>query len=211
MATTIALARGAARRRRWHDRRSRVGAGVGRLARMGRRDFLDWGHEMSWTDALPAIGSFLAGPAGGLVGSGIEWLAEKLGASDKTVEGIKQTLAGMSPADLLEAKKIDIEFQKFCLDNNIKLQLAQIAVNQEEAKSSSFFVSGGRPFILWVCGVAFAYVAIVEPIARFIAQVGFHYEGAFPVIDTNLTLQVLGGLLGLGALRSWDKKNGTAL
>lgn len=165
---------------------------------------------MAWTDALPAIGSFLGGPAGGLVGSGIEWLAEKFGASDKTVEGIKQTLAGMKPEDLLEAKKIDIEFQKFCLDNNIKLQLAQIAVNQEEAKSSSFFVAGWRPFIGWVCGVSLAYVALLEPLARFFAMVAFHYAGSFPVIDTNLTMQIMFGMLGIGAMRSFDKAKGTA-
>lgn len=165
---------------------------------------------MSWTDSLPAIGSFLAGPAGGLVGSGIEWLADKFGASDKTVEGIKQTLAGMAPADLLEAKRIDIEFQKFCLDNNIKLQLAQIAVNQEEARSSSVFVAGWRPATGWICAVALAYVAIIEPLARFIAQVMIGYHGDFPVIDTNLTMQVLFGMLGIGAMRSFDKRAGTA-
>lgn len=163
---------------------------------------------MNWTESLPAIGSFLGGPAGLLVGSGIEWLASKLGASDKTVEGIKQTLAGMKPEDLLAAKKLDIEFQQFCLDNGIKLQLAQIAVNQEEAKSASLFVAGWRPFIGWTCGVALAYVAIIEPIVRFIAQVGAGYAGSFPAIDTNLTLQVLGGLLGLGALRSLEKVKG---
>ena len=51
---------------------------------------------------------------------------------------------------------------------------------------------------------------LVEPIMRFAAQVGFHYTGAFPVIDTALTMQVLFGILGLGALRSYDKKNGAA-
>ena len=50
---------------------------------------------MNWLETLPAIGSFLGGPAGMIVGSGIEWLAGKLGASDKTVEGIKQTLSGI--------------------------------------------------------------------------------------------------------------------
>lgn len=163
---------------------------------------------MSWTDSLPAIGAFLGGPAGGLVGSGIEWLAGKLGASDKTVEGIKQTLSGMSPEQLLKAKELDIEFQKFCLDNSIKLQFAQINVNLEEAKSSSLFVSGWRPAVGWICGSALGYVAIVEPIARFICQVGFNYTGAFPVIDTNLTMQVLIGLLGIGAYRSYDKVKG---
>jgi len=163
---------------------------------------------MSWTDALPAIGSFLGGPAGGLVGSGIEWLAEKFGASDKTVEGIKQTLAGMKPEDLLEAKKIDIEFQKFCLDNGIKLQLAQISVNVEEAKSTDRFTSRARPAAIWVGVFGLAYAGVIEPILRFVSVVVFGYAGGFPAIDSNLTLQVLGGLLGLSALRSMDKKNG---
>jgi hypothetical protein len=161
-------------------------------------------------DALPAIGTFLGGPAGGLAASGIQWLAGKLGASDQTVEGIKQTLAGMKPEDLLAMKKLDIEFQQFCLDNGIKLQLAQIAVNQEEAKSSDPFVSRARPAALWVGVFGFGYAALVEPVLRFVATVVFGYGGAYPVIDSNLTLQVLGGLLGLSALRSYDKKQGTA-
>ena len=165
---------------------------------------------MSWTDALPAIGTFLGGPAGALAGAGVQWLAEKLGASEQTVDGIKQTLAGMTAADLLAAKKLDIEFQMFCLDNNIKLQLAQIAVNEQEAKSASVFVSAWRPFIGWICGTALAYVAILEPVLRFAAVVWFDYKGIFPTIDTEITMQVLMGLLGLGAMRSFDKSKGVA-
>lgn len=37
-----------------------------------------------------------------------------------------------------------------------------------------------------------------------------HYAGDFPVIDTDLTLQVLLGLLGLGGLRSFEKLKGVA-
>ena len=165
---------------------------------------------MNLLDALPAIGTFLGAPAGGLAASGIQWLAGKLGASTETVEGIKQTLAGMKPEQLLEAKKIDIEFQKFCMDNGIKLQLAQIAVNQEEAKSSDPFTSRARPAAIWVGVFGLAYAGVVEPLLRFVAVVGFGYAGPFPAIDSNLTLQVLGGLLGLSALRSMDKKNGVA-
>lgn len=89
-------------------------------------------------------------------------------------------------------------------------ELAQIAVNTEEAKSTNWFVAGGRPFVIWVCAVALAYASIIEPIARFIAQVFFGYAGPFPEIDTMLTLQILGGLLGLSGLRSHDKVKGVA-
>lgn len=88
--------------------------------------------------------------------------------------------------------------------------LAQIEVNKVEAASQDRFVSRGRPFIIWVCGVAFAYAALIEPIARFVAKVVYGYSGEFPAIDTDLTLQVLFGLLGLGALRTVEKWKGVA-
>lgn len=87
---------------------------------------------------------------------------------------------------------------------------AQIGVNAVEAGNQSTFVSGGRPFVIWVGGFGLAYASIIDPLLRFIAAVGFHYTGAFPVIDTSITMQILFGLLGLGAMRSYDKKNGTA-
>lgn len=91
----------------------------------------------------------------------------------------------------------------------VDLLLGQIEVNKIEAQSSSLFVSGWRPWAGWVGGVAFAYASIVEPIARFIAKVGYGYQGNFPEINTELTIQVLLGMLGLGLMRSFDKKQGT--
>jgi hypothetical protein len=61
-----------------------------------------------------------------------------------------------------------------------------------------------------VCGFAFAYAAILEPVARFVAAVMFGYKGAFPAIDTALTIQVLFGILGLGAMRMREKEKGVA-
>lgn len=94
------------------------------------------------------------------------------------------------------------------LDAETKLALGQIAVNAEEAKSPNVFISGARPFIMWVCGAAFAYATVLEPIARFVASVYFKYDGAFPAIDTSLTMQVMFGILGLGAYRTVEKIRG---
>jgi len=82
-------------------------------------------------------------------------------------------------------------------------------VNKIEAQSSSLFVAGWRPFAGWIGGVAFAYAAVIEPIARFVAKVVYDYQGNFPDINTELTIQVLLGMLGLGLMRSFDKKQGT--
>ena len=84
----------------------------------------------------------------------------------------------------------------------------QIQTNIEEAKSTNWFVAGWRPGIGWVCGAGLAYAALIEPFARFAAKVWFGYTGDFPVIDTDLTLQILMGMLGLGAMRSIEKVKG---
>ena len=86
----------------------------------------------------------------------------------------------------------------------------QTEINKVEAAHSSRFVAGGRPFILWVCGVAFAYASVLEPVMRFVAKVWFGYAGEFPVIDTDLTMQILFGILGLGGLRTFEKVKGVA-
>ena len=84
----------------------------------------------------------------------------------------------------------------------------QIQTNIEEAKSTNWWVAGWRPAVGWVCGAGLAYAALVEPFARFAAKVWFGYTGDFPVIDTDLTLQILMGMLGLGAMRSVEKIKG---
>ena len=84
----------------------------------------------------------------------------------------------------------------------------QIQTNIEEAKSTNWFVAGWRPGIGWVCGAGLAYAALVEPFARFAAKVWFGYVGEFPIISTDLTLQILMGMLGLGAMRSAEKIKG---
>ena len=88
--------------------------------------------------------------------------------------------------------------------------VSQTDINKEEAKSSSIWVAGARPFIMWVCGFAFAYATILEPILRFAASVLFGYAGTFPVIDTELTMQVMFGILGLGLFRTAEKYKGVA-
>lgn len=112
--------------------------------------------------------------------------------------------------DKAAAEKAKAEFAAVAQSQEFQVQLAQIGVNQEEAKSASIFVSGWRPFVGWSCGVALCYAAILEPLLRFGAVVLFGYSGKFPVIDTMLTLQVLFGLLGLGGLRTWEKGRGVA-
>jgi len=129
-----------------------------------------------------------SGAVGGLLG-GIGTLAKD----------IRQAITG----DLPPEKQAEIELKLSELES--QAMNAQSTINLEEAKSGSLFVSGWRPFIGWVGGACLAYVAIVEPLISWVATVIFHYTGTFPKIDTTITMQVLVGILGLGAYRSYDK------
>ena len=87
-----------------------------------------------------------------------------------------------------------------------QLSLAQIEVNKAEAASGSFFKGGWRPFVGWVCAVAFAYHFVIQPLLIFI----FSYIGIeppdLPEFQMNTLLTVLGGLLGIGGLRTYEKQ-----
>jgi len=109
-----------------------------------------------------------------------------------------------------EADKRRLEQLKAELDYEHKLLVGQLKINEMEAKNQSVFVSGWRPAIGWICGLALLYAALLEPVLRFIARVVLHYDGDFPVIDTDITLQILLGLLGLAGMRSFEKSKKVA-
>lgn len=111
--------------------------------------------------------------------------------------------------DPAQAAQANLELTKMQMSGELAQITEQTGIDKIEAASTSVFVSGWRPFVGWVCGIGLGYVAIIEPIARFVATM-LGYTGSFPVIDTTLTMQVLIGMLGLGGLRSLDKKNGVA-
>ena len=99
---------------------------------------------------------------------------------------------------------------KVDLAHKLAIIQTQTNINKIEASHKSLFVSGWRPAIGWVCAIGLTYATIIEPICRFIALVMFQYSGTFPIIDTNLTMQILIGLLGLGGLRTYEKHKGVA-
>jgi hypothetical protein len=95
------------------------------------------------------------------------------------------------------------------LDADLKIATGQMTVNQSEASSSSLFVSGWRPFIGWICGVAFAYKFVLAPAAAF-AMTAAGNPISLPVLDFTEMSTVLLGMLGIGGLRTIEKIRGVA-
>jgi hypothetical protein len=91
----------------------------------------------------------------------------------------------------------------------INANVAQVQVDQVEAGSKSVFVSGWRPFVGWVCGSACAWNWVGLPIANFVAAM-LHRPLALAPADLTQMLPLLMGMLGMGALRTYEKLNGVA-
>ena len=111
--------------------------------------------------------------------------------------------------DKAAAEKAKLEFAAAQQSQDFQIALEQIKVNLEEAKHPSLFVSGWRPAVGWVGAIGLAYASVLEPLARFVANLA-GYSGAFPTLDTTITMQVLFAMLGLGAYRSFEKSKGVA-
>ena len=86
--------------------------------------------------------------------------------------------------------------------------LAQLEINKAEAASGSLFKGGWRPFVGWTCGIAFAYHFVLQPLLIFVfAYIGLETPD-LPKFDVGTLLPVLGGMLGIGGLRSYEKTKG---
>jgi hypothetical protein len=84
------------------------------------------------------------------------------------------------------------------------LMKAQIEVNKVEAASSNLFVAGWRPFIGWTCGLGMFGNFITIPFSNFVlALVGM--DIVIPLVPLETMMPVLMGMLGLGAMRSFEK------
>ena len=89
-----------------------------------------------------------------------------------------------------------------------ELAKGQLEINKAEAASGSVFKGGWRPFIGWVCGAAFAYHFVLQPFIAFGVTVAGVDIPELPSFDMGSLMTVMMGMLGLGGLRSYEKKQG---
>jgi hypothetical protein len=91
-------------------------------------------------------------------------------------------------------------------DNHAQQALmGQLEINKAEAASGSIFKGGWRPFIGWVCGVAFAYHFVLQPLIVFGVTAAGVDIPELPEFDMGSLMTVMMGMLGLGGMRSLEK------
>jgi hypothetical protein len=89
----------------------------------------------------------------------------------------------------------------------VALVQGQLDVNKTEAAHTSLFVAGWRPAVGWACASAFAWNWLGLPVAKMAAELAGHSLTLGPADMTEM-LPVLMGMLGLGALRTFEKVKG---
>lgn len=112
-----------------------------------------------------------------------------------------------------ERAKAEEEVQQALVEALSKTNEGQLLVNKTEAQHRSVWVAGWRPFIGWVCGIGLAYKYLLQPLLQTLVDMVSVMAGIEPFTvsvpqgwDELFTL--LMGLLGLGTLRTYEKKLG---
>ena len=130
-----------------------------------------------------------------------------MGLLDSLIQPVSNILDKAIPDQDLK-RKLSHEIATMSEKHAQELALAQINVNAAEAASGSFFKGGWRPCIGWICGIAFGYHFVLQPVIIFVvALIGIEIPD-LPKFEMNTLLTVLGGMLGIGGLRTYEKQKG---
>lgn len=140
----------------------------------------------------------------------MSWITTLIGTATSTGAGAVLAGLGTAAKDLREAitgelpadKRAEIELKIKEFESSVVL--AQSEINKIEAQSSNLFIAGWRPFIGWVCGLAFAWQFVGGPFLTF-ALTSLAADVKPPYLDMADLLPVLLGMLGLGGLRTFEK------
>lgn len=98
-----------------------------------------------------------------------------------------------------ERGKIDIAFNQL-----------QTEINKIEAKNTSLFVSGWRPFVGWVCGIGVGFNFVLRPTLNYLLMIFSPETPVMESLSMTQLIPLLMGMLGFGALRTYEKKKGKA-
>ena len=131
----------------------------------------------------------------GLVNIDVGSILSGLGAAAKD---IRTAITGKDPA--AEAKLLELEQAA---------EKAQADINLAEAQNPNLFVSGWRPAVGWICVFALGWYYIIAPFSTWLLSI-FHVQATIPAFDTGDLIALLGSILGVGGLRTYEKVQGVA-
>lgn len=140
----------------------------------------------------PSLATALLGPLGGIAAS---FIADKIGVDEKTVEAVTTAISGqkLTPDQLAGIKQAEIEFQKFCKQNEIDLE----KLNVENIKDARAMQVATRS---WVPSA----LSLIVVVGYFGILIGLMF-GVLKVTDNQSLLILVGALATAfgGILNFW--------
>jgi hypothetical protein len=107
--------------------------------------------------------------------------------------------------DATESEKAKVQIAVMATQNEFQSNIAQMKINEVQAASPSMFVAGPRPAVMWVCVLGMIYTIFQPVFFWFCTLKGYP---PLPTLDSESMMTMLGALLGLGGLRSFEKTKG---
>ena len=135
-----------------------------------------------------------------------------MGVFDMVAAPVLDIINKLIPDPIAKAQ-IQLQVEQLAQNDEFKQIDAQLATaqlqtdtNKVEASNVSIFVSGWRPFVGWVCGCGFGYQFLFSPLLGYVSAI-FHGPVP-PSIDVSALSTMLTGMLGFGAMRTFEKIKG---
>ena len=129
-----------------------------------------------------------------------------IGLIGAVLPSVMEVAGRFLPEDKEKRAQAEREIEAQLTAHLAAVDLAQIGVNQEEAKGN-WFQSGWRPCTGWIAALSFGWVYLFQPMISFVlAQTGHLVD--LPALDMSQMMPILLGLLGLGGLRTLERSKG---
>lgn len=125
--------------------------------------------------------------------------------------GIADSVIGVAGKILdkfVEDKDLKTKLEAELKTQLVSLDLAQAQANIEQAKHPSIFIAGARPAIMWICAFGLGWQFVFLPVAIWYMTISGQAV-ILPDIETEGLMSLTLALLGLGGMRTFEKKNGT--
>ena len=123
----------------------------------------------------------------------------------KDIVGAIRTVLDRVIPDKNAREKANHELDVLDQSGDLQVILSQLEINKEEAKHPSVFVSGWRPSIGWTCSITLAIEFPVRFLLDFFLSLFNQVIEMPPPMELGPLLTILGGLLGIGGLRTYEK------
>ena len=96
------------------------------------------------------------------------------------------------------------------MESDLQLALGQMDINKVEAASGNKYASSWRPTVGYICCAGLVYTFLLQPMLPWVAHLFGSAVPSLPALDGNTLMTLLGGMLGIGGMRSFEKAKGVA-